>query len=264
LIAMIHLSKGLIFACLLCKKKPFFSLSPRELTLREVEILKTDNKLIPNFWKNKFEKDCAKNWNIFYKRNRSNFFKDRHWITKEFSDLFDKSDEKKVIFEVGCGVGNTIFPLLEYNLNLSVHCCDFSPRAVEILKENALYDEQKVNAFVLDLTISPSRLTNFIAESSVDVVTMFFVLSAIPPLEMRKALQPIYQVLKPGGTVVFRDYGIYDHAMLRFKQGHKLSDNLYVRQDGTLAYYFSLGCFCRINFLTHLVFNCCRISSGTV
>ncbi|XP_063900877.1 tRNA N(3)-methylcytidine methyltransferase METTL6-like [Zophobas morio] len=69
---------------------------------------------------------------------------------------------------------------------------------------------------------------------------MFFVLSAIPPLEMRKALQPIYQVLKPGGTVVFRDYGIYDHAMLRFKQGHKLSDNLYVRQDGTLAYYFSL------------------------
>jgi hypothetical protein len=38
------------------QKKTIFSLSPRELTLREVEILKTDNKLIPNFWKNKFEK----------------------------------------------------------------------------------------------------------------------------------------------------------------------------------------------------------------
>jgi hypothetical protein len=60
-----------------------------------------------------------------------------------------------------------------------------------------------VNAFVLDLTTSPSRLTNFIAESSVDVVTMFFVLSAIPPLEMRKALQPIYQVFKLDFAVNF-------------------------------------------------------------
>lgn len=41
--------------------------------------------------------------------------------------------------------------------------------------------------------------------------------------------------------MLVRDYGLYDHAMLRFKPGHKLSDNLYVRQDNTRAYYFSLG-----------------------
>ena len=41
--------------------------------------------------------------------------------------------------------------------------------------------------------------------------------------------------------MLFRDYGLYDHAMLRFSGGHKLSDNFYVRQDGTRAYYFSEG-----------------------
>ena len=41
--------------------------------------------------------------------------------------------------------------------------------------------------------------------------------------------------------MLFRDYGLYDHAMLRFGRGHKLSDNFYVRQDGTRAYYFSEG-----------------------
>ena len=41
--------------------------------------------------------------------------------------------------------------------------------------------------------------------------------------------------------MLIRDYGLYDHAMLRFAPGHKLTDNFYVRQDGTRAYYFSQG-----------------------
>ena len=41
--------------------------------------------------------------------------------------------------------------------------------------------------------------------------------------------------------IFFRDYGLFDHAMLRFSPGHKLCENFYVRQDGTRAYYFSTG-----------------------
>lgn len=49
------------------------------------------------------------------------------------------------------------------------------------------------------------------------------------------------KILKQGGLVLLRDYGIYDHAMLRFSLGHKISENFYVRQDGTRAYYFTKG-----------------------
>ena len=52
-----------------------------------------------------------------------------------------------------------------------------------------------------------------------------------------------WQILKPGGLLFFRDYGLYDHAMLRFNPTNKLSDNFYVRQDGTRAYFFSKGRF---------------------
>ena len=41
--------------------------------------------------------------------------------------------------------------------------------------------------------------------------------------------------------MLFRDYGIYDMAEIRLaeQKGHKISDNFYVRKDGTRAYYFS-------------------------
>ena len=39
-----------------------------------------------------------------------------------------------VLLEVGCGVGNMLYPLLDKNPQLQVHCCDFSARAVDIVK----------------------------------------------------------------------------------------------------------------------------------
>ena len=51
----------------------------------------------------------------------------------------------------------------------------------------------------------------------------------------------LFQVIKPGGILFFRDYRLYDQAMLRFNPANKLSDNFYVHQDGTRAYYFSKG-----------------------
>ena len=44
------------------------------------------------------------------------------------------SDDPLSVLEVGCGVGNFLFPLIEKNENIQFYACDFSTRAVEFVK----------------------------------------------------------------------------------------------------------------------------------
>ncbi|XP_006068058.1 tRNA N(3)-methylcytidine methyltransferase METTL6 isoform X1 [Bubalus kerabau] len=215
-------------------------LQTRILSSEEEEKLKRDQALVSDFKQQKLEKEAQKNWDLFYKRNSTNFFKDRHWTTREFEELRscrEFEDQKLTILEAGCGVGNCLFPLLEEDPDIFAYACDFSPRAVEYVKQNPLYDTERCRVFQCDLT--KDDLLEHVPPESVDVVMLIFVLSAVHPDKMHLVLQNIYKVLKPGKSVLFRDYGLYDHAMLRFKAGSKLAENFYVRQDGTRSYFFT-------------------------
>ncbi|XP_065896657.1 tRNA N(3)-methylcytidine methyltransferase METTL6-like [Dysidea avara] len=207
----------------------------RILTPEEVDRLHRDIQLVSDFKRNKLEAEAKRNWDLFYKRNQTNFFKDRHWITREFPELLQDTETRHLL-EAGCGVGNTVFPLLE-ETTLFIYACDFSPRAVDFVKSHKLYDETRMRVFQCDLT--QDDLSDHIPADTLDIVLLFFVLSAISPDKMTSVVTNIYKVLRPGGLVLVRDYGLYDHAMLRFAPGHKISENFYVRQDGTRAYYFS-------------------------
>ncbi|XP_047266143.1 uncharacterized methyltransferase C3H7.11 isoform X4 [Capsicum annuum] len=144
-------------------------------------------------------------WDKFYKLHKNKFFKDRHYLEKDWRGYFDdeiESSNGKVVLEVGCGAGNTIFPLISTFPKLYVHACDFSPNAITLVK--------------------------------------IFTLSAVSPCKMASVLKNCKQVLKPNGHILLRDYAVGDSAQVKLHDRNQMiSENFYFRGDGTCSFYFS-------------------------
>lgn len=146
------------------------------------------------------------------------------------------SQEKDEIqlLELGCGYGSAVFPILDECPKVRAQVCDFSAHAINVLQQNPRYDPRCCRAFVCD--VARDELSG-VASGSVDIALLVFVLSALPPASFVPTLQKVFEALRPGGIVCFRDYGLYDLAMMR--NAKRLSPSLYYRSDGTLAYFFS-------------------------
>ena len=219
-------------------------------------------------------------WDLFYRNNNANFFKNRKWLFHEFPILAELTAEECPsatgsgavrILEVGAGAGNTAFPILEANKNpnLVIHACDFSKKAVDLIRSNPAYDGTTIRADVWDLAatkevepgtanasdISPTSQSHSrpqsrpqsrpepslppgVAAGSLDIAILIFVFSALAPSQWTAAIRNIYTTLKPGGHVLFRDYSRGDLAQVRFRKGRWMEENFYVRGDGTRVYFF--------------------------
>lgn len=231
---------------------------------------------LPQYWINKYKKDQQRNWELFYKRNEVNFFKDRTWLDREFdreidgemrgqaneenSLLLSSLDTKRdswTLIDFGCGVGNALFPLITSHPKCTAYAFDVSSRAIEFLKARFLEekrssgldlvgtwdlinDESPHNLYRYDQTTARFLPTATTFSTLGDAGLLLFVLSAIPPENVKIVLTRIHDHLKPGGILLFRDYAQYDHKEIRFAQRKqsKLGDHFYVRQDGTMALYF--------------------------
>lgn len=217
---------------------------------------------VSDFDRTRINATPAKPWNRFYKQNAANFFKNRKWLFQEFPVLAsatakppDGERRPITILEIGAGAGNTAFPILAANQNpdFKLHALDFSSSAVEVMRKDPAYDEKVMQADVWDLggapeadadsadtskaPLRPSIPPN-IEPGSIDVAVLVFTLSALAPDQWAQALLNVWTVLKPGGEVLFRDYGRGDLAQVRFKKGRWLAENFYVRGDGTRVYFF--------------------------
>lgn len=222
------------------------------------------------FQRQKLNRDAKKSWDLFYKRNGDRFFKKRHWTRREFHELLGTNarathvdtNTQRYLLEVGCGCGDFALPFLEVQRaqddhdlgnrpradvslpeDLFIYCCDISDEAIRILTSNPVYKRHhpsRIKAFVADITTERSEtIANSLDGQLMDYVSLIFVLSALDPDQMRQAVSNLSCLLKPGGLVLFRDYAIYDEAMMRFSESSKIDDQFYVRQDGTRAYFFS-------------------------
>ncbi|XP_064371011.1 tRNA N(3)-methylcytidine methyltransferase METTL8, mitochondrial isoform X1 [Dromaius novaehollandiae] len=198
-----------------------------------------------DYWKNNYGEDSSSVQGQIYNKKQAKSITDspqgkncREQLGK--LESFPGSGAAYRILEVGCGAGNSVFPILKVLCNTPgtfLYCCDFASGAVELVKSHSSYNSAWCFAFVHD--VCDDALPYPFPDEILDVILLVFVLSAIHPDRMQRVVNGLAKLLKPGGMLLFRDYGRYDTSQLRFKKGHCLSENFYVRGDGTRVYFFT-------------------------
>ncbi|NXI46628.1 METL2 protein, partial [Galbula dea] len=197
------------------------------------------------YWKKNYGGGSASVQGYMYDKNHSKSLTDNPQCKSCGEELgrlesFPGSDATYRILEVGCGAGNSVFPILKVLCNTPgtfLYCCDFASGAVELVKSHSSYNSAWCSAFVHD--VCDDALPYPFPDEILDVILLVFVLSTIHPDRMQGVVNRLAKLLKPGGMLLFRDYGRYDMAQLRFKRGCCLSENFYVRGDGTRVYFFT-------------------------
>ena len=205
-----------------------------DLEKEALEIIKENSDNMESF--EEFIDTQNKNWEKFYKFNKTNFFKDRHYILEEFIELKNDKRDKITLLDMGCGVGNSFYPLITRLPNLYVNAFDFSKRAVNMAKTHPMYEKEKHRINLYDLDLVKDEIPN----KNNDYGILMFVLSAIKPEEHEKVVEKISKVINKDGILYFRDYARYDMAQIRFakRKKNRVGDNLYMRKDKTLSYFF--------------------------
>lgn len=207
---------------------------------------------VPTFWASKYARESSTNWDKFYRRNKTHFYRDRHWTTTASTDGFAclaaaprDTHHRIIVAEAGCGVANLAFPLLRKNPAAHVYAFDFAPSAVALVRaaEEFRDSQGRCCAFVWDFC--KIKLEDVLPEERpgldtgvVDFVTLIFVLSAVPPEQQLAGISNLFALLKPGGKLLFRDYATGDMAQARFASRSRIAENYFVRQDSTLSYFF--------------------------
>ncbi|KAJ4805645.1 Methyltransferase [Rhynchospora pubera] len=135
------------------------------------------------------------------------------------------------------------------NRHANEACVKLSQKVTDYAHEN----ETPINSLFLE--------GNRCCVGGVDFITLIFTLSAVPFCNMPSVIQKCSSVLKPGGLILFRDYGVYDMTMLRFAPVQKVGFREYMRSDGTLSYFFSLDVtrelFCAAGLIELELEYCC-------
>uniref|UniRef100_A0A0K3CHH8 BY PROTMAP: gi/647395738/emb/CDR37401.1/ RHTO0S02e14400g1_1 [Rhodosporidium toruloides] n=1 Tax=Rhodotorula toruloides TaxID=5286 RepID=A0A0K3CHH8_RHOTO len=220
------------------------------------EILKRNNTAASRTFVEGLIQRAGTNWNRFYTNHAAAgpFFKDRHWLDREWEELKElggpadgatdvegrPSGTGKTMLEVGCGTGATIYPLLERYPRARFVAFDFAKKCI-LPQSHASYDPTHTHIFQHDLTKPLDDLyaklddvpPEFgLAVRQFDIVSCVFVLSALAPRCQAKAMETLLALVAPGGSLLFRDYALHDAAQLRF---HSLPSASYASNPSLLS-----------------------------
>jgi hypothetical protein len=221
-------------------------------------------------------------WDKFYDMHATaRVYKPRRYIFPEFESRFTEaittateSMTELTLFEIGCGHGCTMFPLIRLlqektrpavNADLSsvafanfrwhYWATDCSREALHLISSHHEYSEVGSNVSLavyncentdvivpvlgrqaVDAESQAVKISNFEGLTGANVSLCIFTLSAVSPDLHIQCLKNIYAVMSPGSVLLFRDYAVHDMTM--YRHTIRLGSHLFERPEGTLAYYF--------------------------
>lgn len=195
---------------------------------------------------------AASRWDKHYDVNPRNYH-DRRYLLNEYPTLLapalgrnEDDDSEIVVLETGCGVGNTLLPLLALSPRVRALGCDLAENAVRHATQRLSREDltKRGAAFCWDIG-QPLPARHPLPSGGVDTVLAIFTLSALPPEDLPHAIANLASCLKPGGQLLLRDYGRLDQKQLKFARmknarlGSGHGCEWYSRGDGTTALFLT-------------------------
>jgi MPBQ/MSBQ methyltransferase len=147
------------------------------------------------------------------------------------------------VLELGCGNGKNLPGMIERTWDILAMDC--SMKALQLCRP-VVHEAGRVHFVAGDAIFLPFR------DSTIDAVFSLHVTGHLPETGRSQLAGEILRVLKPGGLIVFRDFGIHD---FRFGKGEITAPGTFRRGTGSLTHYFSTDEVTRL-FST---FNCVSI-----
>ncbi|XP_042192036.1 mRNA N(3)-methylcytidine methyltransferase METTL8 isoform X2 [Callorhinchus milii] len=210
----------------------------------------------------KYEKDASKYWDGFYRTHQSKFFKDRTWLFREFPELLPdgilaRNGAKKAAI-IPKFNSHSSSQTQSSTISKGAKCdCFSSTQTEQILSDVVSTNSTECTKPVYDITVTAHEeqsCNNLGKHKNLGVFPGFgpgfrifevgcgagnSVFPILAEMRMPEVVKRLSKLLKPGGMILFRDYGRYDMSQLRLKKGRCLDGNFYVRGDGTRVYYFT-------------------------
>lgn len=134
------------------------------------------------------------------------------------------------VLEVGCGNGKNVSALC--NSGFELYAVDSSPKAVELTGRVVRQLGGAAQCRVMDV-----RSLGF-SNSFFDAVVCFHVLGHLLSGERAEAAGECVRVLRPGGRLYFKEFGLKD---FRCGKGTVVEEGSFRRRTGIVTHYFSLA-----------------------
>lgn len=141
--------------------------------------------------------------------HKSSFGQDHHWLDRLIQ--LAPVDSTTDMLDVAGGTGEVSFNMCDHKPPASILLTDFTPSMLEVADERLKAGDSHgvpVRTMVVDAQDMP------LDDESFDVVTMAYGIRNMP--QRQQALNEIYRVLKPGGTVCILEFTTPPNPVVRF------------------------------------------------